>query len=140
MSVDELRRDIASAHGLPEEATSFLAGTTVAELEESAVRLAELFKARGAPEPEPAPESSLTAALLPGAKAARQRALVELLHPKQQQQLRDPQTGQFAAKPSGFDGGARTPTLTREPPEREHDRLVTTLSQFARTYGGNPRL
>jgi hypothetical protein len=127
--VDGVRAAIAAEHGLPEGAADFLTGETIDEIEANAVKLAELLtnstRVQAAKDTEQleqaADAGSLTAALQPGAKQARQRALVELLHPKQQ--LRDPH-GRFTTSGSssgGFDGGARTPAPVKGPPEREHD-------------------
>jgi hypothetical protein len=128
----QLRRDIVAQAGLPPSAASLISGSTLAELESSAQALAELVAAR-VPDTEQAPEQNpLVAAFAPGLKRARQRALVEMLHPTSQRP-RDPRTGQFAPGRSiSFDGGARTPTPTQESPLVAHDRVVAELAALSR--------
>lgn len=133
MSEDsELRASVAAVHGLPEEAATFLVGSSLQQLEESAVALVRLVgHRRDKPEP-PKQEDPLTIALRkgPAQKVARRRALAEALHPRPGQPCDE--RGRFAA---GFDGGARTSMPSRQSPERAHDELLVALAQFALAYG-----
>jgi hypothetical protein len=130
--LDELRAEVAAAYGLPREAITFLAGTTVHEIEANAVKLAELVGSRR--EQEQAPVDPLAAVLRdgPALKAERARALVRALHGPRQPQ-RDA-SGRFSSS-GGFDGGARQPAPTRQSPEREHDEIVVQMARLSRTFG-----
>jgi hypothetical protein len=134
---DELRREVAAVHGLPEAAESFLIGANVDEIEKSAAKLAELLAARRAPvEPEqPMAEQSMAAVISNSIiqKAQRQRQLIESLHPSTPQ--RD-ERGRFArttrSESSSFDGGARLPVAVRRSPEQEHNEIVLRLAGLAK--------
>jgi hypothetical protein len=135
-ALDELRREIAAQHGIPESAAVLISGETVEAIEESAAKLAALIDTSREQEPEQQ-ENPLTDALRHGSslKLARQRALVAALHPRQQrrdEQGRFARTGEQAA---GFDGGARPPVAESRPPAVEHDRLVAEMAQLSRTFG-----
>jgi hypothetical protein len=138
--VDEVRRSVAAQLGLPEQAISFLAGETLAEIETSAAALAELLAARHRTDSDPGPElgqtdDPLTYAITnaPALKRQRQAALLAALHPEPPQQARDEQ-GKFAASSSGgFDGGARA-RLSPRPgdPVQDHNEAVVQLAQFSK--------
>jgi hypothetical protein len=136
---DEVRRDVAAMHGLPEAAAGLLLGETVDELERSAAKLAELLAARAPTEQTPEQANLLADALAPGVKQARQRALVELLHPTPRQQARPrDEHGRFTTRSGGFDGGARQPVPIRRPPEEEHGETIVQLARLSR-LGGSAR-
>jgi hypothetical protein len=129
--LDELRHQVAAMHGLPEQAAGFLSGETLTEIEASADALARLF-AVSAPETGQTPEpDALTYAITNAStvKAARQRALVDALHPRPQPS-RDEQ-GRFAS----FDGGFRGGAPVTGSPETEHSQLIVSLALRARAYG-----
>jgi hypothetical protein len=131
VSVDAVREAVAARHGLSAEAASFLSGSTVEEIEQSAEQLARFVDEHGRRE-EPAPPTldPISAALAD--KRAQKRRLAEWLtaSPKPSQP-RDEQ-GRYAS----FDGGARPSLPVRKSdPTREHDQLVTGLANFARTFG-----
>jgi hypothetical protein len=123
--LDELRHEIAHAHGLPENATRFLTGTNLEQIEGQAATLATL-----AAEPEPDP---LTAALTEGTaeKARRRRALARSLHPTQRRDER----GRYTS-PASFDGGARTPVSEPSNPHEQHNQLVIDAVRHAREHRG----
>jgi hypothetical protein len=132
--VDEVRRSVADAHGLPEAAVSFLTGETLTEIEASAARLAELLAGRSGPEPEESEPESMADVIAKSIieKKQRQAALIGALHPDPPQ-LRDAD-GKFASKPSGgFDGGARA-RLAPSPgdPVQDHNEAVVQLAQFSK--------
>jgi hypothetical protein len=120
----ELRQLVATEHGLPAETASFLRGATVEEIEESALALARLLRDRR----EESPPDFFSAAAT--AKAARQRALVNLLTGRPPQQPRD-ERGRFAA--GGFDGGVR-PGLARTP-ESHDEMLIRVLRSREADHG-----
>jgi hypothetical protein len=115
----KVRRAVCEAHGLPWAAVKFLDGSTVAELEQSATRLAELMgKAR-------APERELTffeqAAI---AKHERKRELEMILTGRAQP--RDA-AGRYTKPATDFSGGARTPVpLAPESHEQTLTRILRT--------------
>jgi hypothetical protein len=111
----KVRRAIVEAHGLPWTAARFLDGSTVAELESSATRLAELMGKERAPERE---LTFFEAAAI--AKHERKRELEMILTGRAQP--RD-QAGRYT-KPATFDGGARAPAPFKGPPEHEHNRTL----------------
>ena len=131
--LDSLRAAVAAEHGLDDRAVSFLTGSTLAEVEESAARLVHLL---GEHEPEaPAAPAPAAADLFSGAaarKAAQQQALLNALTGRQEQD-RD-ERGRFASS-GGFDGGARTPTRARRDPAREHGELVGRMAAVTRMFG-----
>ena len=135
--VDEVRRAVAQANGLPEQAASLLVGTTLEELEASAGQLAELLTAHQA-DPGPGPEQSeqeTMADVIARAsfeKRERQAALLASLHqPQQPEQPRDEQ-GKFTARGSGgFGGGARPLVPAPKDPVQEHDAIVLGLTQLS---------
>jgi hypothetical protein len=111
----QVRRAVCEAHGLPWTATRFLDGSTVAELEQSATRLAQLLGKEREPERELGLFERATIA-----KLERKRALVDVLTGRAQ--ARDDQ-GRWAAKPAvtSFDSGARTPP---PPPPKTHEQVL----------------
>jgi hypothetical protein len=121
----ELRQLVASEHGLPEESASFLAGATVEEIEESATAFAKLLEERR----EQEAATSFFGAVADG-KAARQRALVNLVTGRAPQQPRD-EHGRFTA--GGFDGGAR-PGLPPAP--ESHDEMLLRILRSREADGG----
>ena len=131
----ELRADLAAARGLPPAAISFLTGSTAEEVEAQADQLARLIAAR-VPEQTPEQTNSLMAALAPGVKQARQRALVQALHGRPSPP-RD-ERGRYAAgsKAISFDGGARTPAPLKGPPEQEHDGWLVDVVAHRRADAG----
>lgn len=125
---DELRLDIARAHGLPDDATLFLTATTLDTLEHQAAALAKIIGTSNVEE-QPAPATNpFTQG--PAGKAARQRNLLAALHAPPPQE-RD-ERGRFT---SGFDGGARQPVPTPRDPEADHNALLAHLAGVARTFG-----
>jgi hypothetical protein len=131
--VDELRREIAARHGIPEAGVSFILGQTVEQLEASASRLAGLVAARDEQEPEQTDPLTHALGLGSAAKAKRNAALVGLLHgPPQQPRDR---LGRYTGKQSaGFDGGAR-PLVREADPERDHDQLIAEMALASKAYG-----
>jgi hypothetical protein len=107
-----VRRTVAREHGLPVNAIQFLSGETVTEVEQSASRLAAVFRERNEQHEraEQARSPSGFFDVAAAEKAERKRTLVNALTGRVQQP-RDHQ-GKFAAadQPAvGFDGGVREP-------------------------------
>jgi len=129
MSVgNELRREVAHAHGLDTAAASLLHGETLEQVEASAATLARLINTRSHPEPEP-PHDPLTQALIN--KAQRRRTLTALFTGRPQ---RDEQ-GRYAKAGSSFDGGARK---NPPPPPESHDAwLGRTLRERSADRGAS---
>jgi hypothetical protein len=128
---DELREAVAREHGLPEGSASFLTGSSLVELEQSAERFAELLTTSRPQEPEPVPELDPIRAALRD-KQAQKRELREMFVGRERRsQPRDTQ-GRYAS----FDGGyrGRSVPLPKDP-IAEHDRLVASVASVARTFG-----
>jgi hypothetical protein len=116
-----LRRHVAAEHGLNWQAARLLVGSTVMELEESAVALAKLLGKDREQEQEPPPGFFERAAT---AKAERKRALAAIFTGRAPQP-RDEQ-GRWTG-PVDFNGGARQPVPPRpEPHEQTLVRLLRT--------------
>lgn len=127
--LDEVKREVAAAHGLGADAISFIGGTTVEQIEANAAAFARLVHAGGAnQQPEPAGRNIFAEAT--AQKAARKAELRRLFTGRPTRQPRD-EDGRF----SGMDGGARTRVPTPRSPEREHGELVAGLAALARTFG-----
>jgi hypothetical protein len=127
----ELRRAVATQHGLPEGSEAFLRGETLQQLEASAVEFAAMLAKRGEPEPEAADLAELFS---PDARARREQRLTAIFTGRAQP--RD-QLGRFAAKPAasfhgGFDGGARRPVPVKGPPEKEHNAWLVDVLRHRR--------
>jgi hypothetical protein len=122
--LQSLRRDTAAAHGLSANAARFLTGTTLAEIEAEAGKLARLIDASGEP---PAQESSADAGpdlfgRMAESKASRKQALAALFAGGSQP--RD-EAGRFATRTTAsFDGGARQAPPPRPP---THDELLGAI-------------
>jgi hypothetical protein len=133
--VDEVRRSVADAHGLPEQAASLLTGDTLAELEASAGQLAELLTARQAdPEPEESEPETMADVVTRSVveKRQRQAALIASLHPEPEPP-RD-EGGKFATKPTrsgGLGCGARRPVPQPKNPVQEHDEIVLQVAHLS---------
>ena len=132
---EELRLDVAAAHGLPEVAARILTGSSLAELEASAAELARFVadhRARQDPDEQtdPRPGALRDAAT---AKAERNAALERAFAPRLTQPRDD--HGRFEARPVSFDGGARPRVPSFRSPEREHDELIGRLAVQARVAG-----
>ena len=114
-----LRQDIAAAHGLGADATAFLTGTTLAEIEAEAGKLARLI---GASDESRRQESEVAGPDLFGgmaeSKASRKQALAALFSGRAQP--RD-ESGRYATKTASFDGGARQ---TPRPPPPTHSEWL----------------
>ena len=124
MSVDdELRRQVAQAHGLDPRAATFITGDTLDEVEASAAELAQLVDTT----PEPAPRRDVFTEALT-AKAQRQRQLAALFTERPARE-RDAQ-GRYTARASGFDGGARQSVPAPADPHADHDELVVQLARL----------
>jgi hypothetical protein len=131
---DELKAVIAAQHGLDREASRLLQGTSIEELEQSAIALAKLLGKDAEPDPvaDSPPDLFADAAEM---KAARQAALASALTGPSQGRARDAQ-GRFAATGTGFDGGAREPMPARRSPEAEHGQLIGQMAAISRTFRG----
>jgi hypothetical protein len=121
----ELRHLVADEYGLDHEATRFLRGSTLAELEASAAALAKLLGERDREPAAGAPDLFTAAAV---AKAERQRALLAALTG------RAPQPRDVRGRWTGFDGGARQPLATK-PPEDHGAWLVRLIRTRAADAG-----
>jgi hypothetical protein len=112
---EALRRLIATEYGLEPEAATFLIGSSVEELEQSAAQLAALLGKEREPEREP---SFIEQARV--AKAERKRQLTLALTGRAQPRG---DRGRWASTAS-FGGGARTPL----PAQREtHEQTLTRV-------------
>ena len=126
-SLDQFRAEAVAARGLDPSAVSFVTGTTLAEIEQSADDLARLIRQR---EQADADEREQPASdLFTRAAADKQRRRSELLdaltgRPQPEPRPRDEQ-GRFVS--GGFDGGSRTSPPSPAP---SHDQ---TLSELFRT-------
>ena len=129
---DDVKLIMANEHGLDAEHARFLVGTSVDELERSAIRLKQLLGERESEEHEPpfAHASALFATA--ETKAERKRALRAVITGRAPQP-RD-ERGRFTS--SGFDGGAREPAQTPRNPEREHDRWLLDALASRRVDAG----
>lgn len=122
--LDQLRAEAVQARGLDPAAASFVTGTTVAEIEQSADDLARVIGQRE--QDDLAQREQPGSDLFTRANADKQRRRSELLGvlTGRPQQERDGQ-GRFVS--GGFDGGSRTPPPSPAP---SHDQ---TLSELFRT-------
>jgi hypothetical protein len=120
--LDRLRGEVAAQAGLPREAVKFIGGETVAEMEDSATRLAGLLGTQ-ARTGEPRAVDPVAGLFTAGAsvKAQHSRRLLESLHGIPARQPRDA-VGRFRS--GGMDGGAR-PLPPAKPPS--HDQLLGRL-------------
>jgi hypothetical protein len=127
-----LHDEIVAARGLPTDATRFLQGRTLDEIEQSADELARLLATSGGREQErPRPLADLFGGA--PAKAARQRALVALFSGRVPQP-RD-EHGRFATKPvASFDGGARESVLPVSEPGQEHNAFLGRILVAAQAH------
>jgi hypothetical protein len=117
----ELRALVATEHGLPPKAATFLTGTTLVELYASATKLARLIEERT----DPGPFTDMAAA------RARRKAQLASIFAGGTPQPRD-DAGRYA-RPAEFHRGAREPAP--QPPE-SHDRwLVRALRSRAADRG-----
>jgi hypothetical protein len=122
-----LRRQAVNAHGLPPEAVTFLGGSTLAELEESAAALAKLIGERRVEErttAQPGPFTDMAAA-----KARRKQQLAAIFTGRTPQ--RRDEHGRFAAD---FHGGARQSAPL--PPETHETTLMRLLRTGEANAGG----
>jgi hypothetical protein len=102
--LDGLRAEVAAAHGLDADAAGFLTGSTVEEVEESAVALVKLLGERGQAEDVGADLFTRAAAQ----KARRKETLLAALSGPA------PQPRDAGGRYASFDGGARTPAPSPE--------------------------
>jgi hypothetical protein len=129
-SQSKLRETIAAHHGLDHRAARLLVGSTIEELEASAVTLAMLIEERKDEEPRSA--STATTDLFASAragKAERQQALVDAITGRASQ-ARD-ERGRFVS--TSFDGGARTPAPRPGP---THDEWLADVLRNRRADVG----
>jgi hypothetical protein len=127
--VNDLRLEVAAAHGLDPEAAQFLDGATLEQLEAQAAKLAELLAAsRPADQPEPQPTLADVFANADARKQLRRRTLCAALHPRESQP-RDEQ-GRYA-RPASFDGGARP----LAPRPLTHDQVLAAALAAERARG-----
>jgi hypothetical protein len=126
--LEALRRLAATEHGLPPEATGFLTGSTLTELDESAAALAKLLGESRDPEPTAAPAGPF--ADMAGDRARRKAELAAIFtgRPKPRDER-----GRF--KSTGWDGGARTPVPIHPSPEQAHNELVLQMARISQTLG-----
>jgi hypothetical protein len=132
---DELRRDLVTSRGLPEQAGRLLVGATVSELEECADLLAtfvEESQAR-AETVDPEPLDPLRAALDPRSRQRRKTELARLLTAPPAPS-RD-EAGRFEGRAS-FDGGARPQVPVQGDPEREHGEWLLAVLRSRRADRG----
>jgi hypothetical protein len=125
-SQSKLRETIAAHHRLDRRAAGLLVGSTIEELEASAVKLAKLIEERE--DEEPPAVSTATSDLFAGArarKAERQQALVNAITGRAAQS-RD-ERGRFVS--TGFDGGARQSVPTPGP---THDEWLADVLRHRR--------
>jgi hypothetical protein len=109
----KVRRQVAAEHGLNWQAATFLVGSTIPELEESAAKLADLLGKQPQPEQQRPPSLFEIAA---AEKAERKQTLVNALCGRFPQ-TREEQ-GRFADKPADFSRGARRSV---PPPPQTHE-------------------
>jgi hypothetical protein len=126
-----LRRFVAAEHGLQPAAAKFLTGATIAELEESAARLADLLGKQRPPERTQRPPSMFSIAA--AEKAERKRTLVNALCGRFPQP-RDT-AGRYTRPATDFGGGARQP-VPPAPPTHEQT-LMDALRSGASDVGAN---
>jgi hypothetical protein len=121
--LDQLRRAVAREHRLPARAASFLAGTTLDEVEASAHAFAKLLDEGREPEQSRPPSIFEFAA---AERDERRRLLVSALCGRPVQPPRNEQ-GRYARPARGFSGGARQPVpLTPESHEQTLSRVLLT--------------
>jgi hypothetical protein len=128
---DDLRSAIALAHGLDQDAATFLTGETIEQLEQSATRLARLVETHHQ-ESEPAPQvDPITAALQH--KARHRQELTNAILGRSRPQQRD-EHGRYTR--GSFDAGARSPLPEPTNPVVAHDQIVGRLAWLASTFRG----
>jgi hypothetical protein len=120
-NLDQLRAEAVAARGLDPGAASFVTGTTIAEIEQSADDLASVIRQREQADADEREQPGSD--LFTRAAADKQRRRSELLdaltgRPRPE---RDEQ-GRFVS--GGFDGGSRTPP---PPPAPSHDQTLSEL-------------
>jgi hypothetical protein len=133
--LDHVRHEIARARGLGQDATTFLNGTTVTEIERQAGALANLIGTsgdRGEPDPAATPADPISTAI--ANRQAQKRRLAAMIIGRPEQP-RD-ELGRFASRSVSFDGGARgRPLPTAPSPEQQHDQAILALARL-RALGG----
>jgi hypothetical protein len=132
MSVDaDVREAVCAQHRLdPKKAASFLTGESLAELDESAERLARLLETSRHDEEPPAPVDPITAAI--AGRQAQKRRLADLIIGRRPPQQPRDEHGRYAS----FDGGPRgQPIPTAPSPEQQHDQAILALARL-RALGG----
>ena len=104
--LEALKAEVARSSGLGSNAGTLLSGTTIDEVEASALELRRFVAVRRVElQPDPRPRDPITEAL--SAKAERREQLARMFSGRREP-VRD-QRGRFAA---GFDGGARRPAVS----------------------------
>jgi hypothetical protein len=127
--LDELRRAVVSERGLPEASAHFLTGETVEQVEASALEFEKLLVEK---RPEQESATSFLGAVAAG-KAARQRALVNLLTGREPPQPRD-ERGRFESATASFDGGARRRSAQSQP--EGHDSVLLRVLRSGEANAG----
>jgi hypothetical protein len=130
---DALRNAIAEAYGLPEQAVKFLEGTTVEEVEQSAVALADLLATSADVSPMGDIEVDPITASLQSKQQRQAARTAAILGPSAQP--RDSE-GRYTERVADFHGGARQSVPAVPDPVREHGKLVSALAQL-RQLGGS---
>jgi hypothetical protein len=123
---DDLRRTVAVEHGLSLEAAQFLTGSTLAELEASAVALARMIEERREPESASATDFFAGAAR---AKAERKQAVLDAVTGRAPR----PQPRDERGRYTGFDGGARQ---TVAPRRQSHEEWLADVLRHRRADVG----
>jgi hypothetical protein len=124
--LEQLRRVAAAQHGLDSDATSFLVGASLSELEESAAKLAQLVGGRDDQEPEE-PDVSVPDLFSTAARARRKEQLTALFcsPPPQPRDACGRWVPSDRRTAITFDGGVRgEPLPVTGPPEQEHGRWL----------------
>jgi hypothetical protein len=131
MSDDHIKLVVAREHGLDSRHVPWLVGSTVAELEQSAVTLRQLLGEREGQEPEPpAAPATDPFTLAAQAKSTRQRSLRAALTGRREPQ-RD-EAGKF--RKASFDGGAARQPWHQPDPQQAHNQTIAEMMMFSRTF------